>query len=127
MSYSRNRGWIESFKGLSILTATGLILFTFSSATMLGLTDEIVMMLERNTWMPFTVSLGALVLVFVASGTRDPSSYHPVETFVVLGSVILMGAYSFLTPFSEAVQAAGLWVSVPMLIMLIVASAILSR
>ena len=127
MSYSRNQGWIESFKDLSILTASGLILYTFSSATMLGLTDNIVKMLERNTWMPFTASLAALVLVFVASGTRDPSDYHPVETFVVLGSVVLMAAYSFLTPFANAVDTAGMWVSVPMLVMLIVASAILSR
>lgn len=127
MSYSRQQGWIESFKDLSILTATGLILFTFSSATMLGLTTEIVTMLEQHTWMPFTAALASLVLVFVASGTRDPSDYHPVESFVVLGSVTIMAAYSFLDPFASAVNTAGLWVSMPMLIMLIVASAILSR
>lgn len=119
--------WKRAFGQLSILTALGMMLFMVASLTMLGLTGEVVDLMETHRWLPFTATLGALVIIFLSSGTRDPNYYHPVEMAVVLISVAVMALYAFLDAFVTFIGTYDPWATVIVFLFLLLASAILAR
>ncbi|KAA9404541.1 hypothetical protein EGO51_19290 [Haloarcula hispanica] len=124
---AHNRSIEESFKDLNILTAFGLMAFTVMSLTMLGITGDVVSWMETYQWLPLTGTLAAMVVIFLSSGTRDPSMYHPVEVVFTLLSVALMAGHAFLTEVQNFVAQFDPWGTVVVFVIFVIASAILSR
>ena len=116
-----------TFKDLNILTALGITAFTVLSLTMLGITGDAVSLMETYQWLPLTGTLAAMVIVFISSGTRDPSYYHPVEMVWVGVSVVVMGANAFLVEFQDLVASFDPWGTVVVFVVILVATAILAR
>jgi|GEM_PF-2629622 len=117
----------QAFKDLNILTALGITAYTVLSLTMLGLTGDAVELMETYQWLPLTGSLAAMLIVFISSGTRDPSRYHPVEMVWVVLSVVLLGAHAFLVEVQDFVGSFDPWGTVVVFFVLLVATAILAR
>lgn len=120
-------GISRAFSRLSIVTAAGMMLFMVAGLTMLGLTGDVVQLMETHRWLPFTATLGALVLIFISSGTRDPGYYHPVETTLVLFTVVVMMLYAFLDAFVNFLNQFDPWATVIVFLLMLVCSAILAR
>lgn len=120
-------GALDAFKRLNIITAVGMMIYTVAGLTMLGFTADVVATLEQHAWMPFTVTLLAMCFIWLTSGTRDPSYYHPVETAVVSSVVVLMAVYAFVDGFASAVASHDPLATVCMFVVMTVAAAILAR
>lgn len=120
------RGVIRAFQNLSILTASALSLFVFTSLVMLGIAGDIISWMESYRLMPATIAFASLAMVFASSQTRDARHYHAVEWGIVLASIALMVAYSFLDGIQTTVTG-----STPLQIgaflLFMAASAVLSR
>lgn len=125
MAYSRT--WKQSFNQLNWLSVVGLIAFTLFSLTLLGVTGDVVSLLETYPWLPLTGSLGAMVLIFLASGTRDPSMYHQAELVLVLVAVAVMAANAYVTEVQNVVATHEPVSLVVLFLLFLGASAVLSR
>jgi membrane protein insertase Oxa1/YidC/SpoIIIJ len=83
--------------------------------------------METYQWLPLTGTLAAMLIVFMSSGTRDPSYYHPVEMVWIGLSVALLGAHAFLVQVQNLVASFYPWGTVVVFVVLLVATAILAR
>lgn len=129
MAYNNggSANWKNQFQKLNLMTALGMMAFLAFSLTFMGLTGELVSLMEQHPWLPLTGSLAALVLIFMSSGTRDPSYYSTAEVVTVAGGLVAMSAYSYLDEFSQFVDGYDPWGRVVLLAFLVIVSAILAR
>lgn len=124
---SHQRGYVEAFQSLNIVTALAMLAFGVMGLIMVGLAGDVVSLMETHQYLPLAVSMMAYAVIFASSGTRNPEYYHPAEWFIVVLTGIVMIAHAALAEFQQIV--ADLWPfgAIVVLFMMILTSAILAR
>ncbi|MCL9812513.1 hypothetical protein [Natranaeroarchaeum aerophilus] len=103
MAHSNSWNPAHAFASVNWMAGVALALFTFLSAVQTGVAGWLIDLMYHNPLIPVTLSLLALIVVFMSSNTRDPSDFHPSEVGVVLLAILLCLAHGFVAPFRDFV------------------------
>lgn len=127
MTYHNSSSFLDALKRTNPIATSLIGLFGLIAFIQYNMMAHIVEFASREPWMPFLASMTVFVLIFVMSGTRDPSDYHPGESVSVMVYVLASALVTFSDRAADFLASHDPVSGAVMVLLGLVVAAVLSR